>query len=226
MMENIDEILKKLKNIKPFSSLDDLLVLKIIRNANYHEYRTHKALYYQGDSADFIYLILSGTVKNMIYREDCSSLVINKSAPGDWLGITETMLNTGYLFDSIAEETTETLCFSKNDFVNLLENSSFSKMVILQISKMNHNLVQNLNVVSPLQKIVKFLLAKVELGTDKQETAGFQIETTQENIAEIIGYSRETVNKTLKVLESRQLILVRRNLIEVINLEGLRNIKE
>jgi CRP-like cAMP-binding protein len=69
-------------------------------------------------------------------------------------------------------------------------------------------------------------LAKVELDNCKNEAEGFRIETTQENIAEIIGYSRETVNKTLKVLENKQLILIKRNLIKVINLDGIKNIKE
>jgi CRP-like cAMP-binding protein len=159
----------------------------------------------------------------MIYREDYSSLVINKSAPGDWLGITETMLNTRYLFDSLTEESTETLCFSRNDFVNLLQNSRFSEMVIVQMSKMNHNLTQNLNVVSPLQKIVKFLLAKAELDNDKHETGGFQIATTRK----ISRKSSVIPGKpSTKVLQSKQLIIIKRNLIEVINLDGLRNIRE
>ncbi len=69
----------------------------------------------------------------------------------------------------------------------------------------------------PLARIVHYLLS------ESAAAGGPSVRRTQEEIAEAVGVTRETVNKHLGTLASRGLIRVGRGGIEILNAEGMKD---
>ncbi len=71
----------------------------------------------------------------------------------------------------------------------------------------------------PREKLIAFLSARMEsFGIPGMP---HRVEITQEQIAEVVGYTRETVNRHLKELEGEKRIALVRGAVEIPSLEML-----
>ncbi len=216
------EFLEKLQGLPNFTDLNTIDLLNIVKCSYQCSYRKEMSLYYQGEPAETVYLIISGTLKKVKYRADESSLILEKNGPGDWIGLPEIIANGPYLTDAVSEEQCELFCFSKNNFKLLLKNPLLQHKITEYLARHYYTLHANLESRTPLQKIVRFFRARVEtFETRDKATGNFIIEITQEALAESIGYTRETTNKHLKELEDKKVIRLLRGRIEIINHEEL-----
>ena len=213
------KLLEKIKSLKNFSHINDIKLIEIIKKVEFCKYKKNRILYYQGDQAEYVYLILSGLVKKIKYRSDYSSILVGRALSGDWLGLSEVILKGQYLVDVILEKESELIRISKRNLLVLLQNNFLKDIIIYHLSKNYYNIHSNLETYTPLEKIINFIKAKIELDNKKK----FIINITQENLAEIIGYTRETVNKSLKILENKKIINIKRGQIEVIDYNKLLN---
>jgi len=217
-----NEFLEKLQGIVNFSGLNKLDLLNIVKCSYLRSCRKEMSLYYQGEPAETVYLIIIGTLKIVKYRADESSLILEKTGPGEWIGLSEVIANGPYLTDAVTEEQCEMLCFSKNNFKLLLKIPLFQNKITEYLARHYYTLHANLESRTPLQKIVRFFRARIESFETRDITTGnLIIEITQEALAESIGYTRETTNKHLKELEDKKVIRLLRGKIEIINSEEL-----
>lgn len=211
------KLLEKLKSLKDFSHVNDINLIEFIKKVEFYKYREGRVLYYQGDQAEFIYLILSGMAKKIKYRSDYSSILVGRASSGDWLGLSEVILKGQYLVDVILEKDSELIKISKRNLSLLIQNNFIKDIIIYHLSKNYYHIHSNLETFTPMEKIINFIKAKLELDNKKN----FIIDITQESLAEFIGYTRETVNKCLKILENKKTINIKRGQIEIINYDEL-----
>lgn len=173
--------------------------------------RSARALFYQGDRSDRAALVIIGHIDQVKYRSDGASLRMKIASPGDWVGLAETIASGPYLADAITRDECTVLMFTRERIVPLLALPACSSMMLSTLAREQYDVHSMLDQRSPEEKIISFLRSRVELNGGGHTV----VEMTQEALAESIGYTRETVNKTLASLVKSGCISLERGKITV-----------
>ena len=205
----------KLKENRIFPSLDDQTINKVMRLASAISLRQGKALFYQGDKADFAYCLIDGEIKNVKYCSDESLRTLGKSYPGDWLALPEILLESSYSCDAIAVRNTELLSFNKISIRQALQIPGLNKIILTKMAAQNLALLNRLEQSRPQDRLIEFL----SVHCLKQN--GCQLNITQEELAGEIGTTRETVNKWLNKLQDMEILVIGRGSLEIIDASKL-----
>ncbi len=177
--------------------------------------RTGKALYYQGDRPDTVWLLLGGSLRCVMYRSDESSLDMGRSGRGDWAGLAEVLLNSPCLNDAIAEEACELSCFPRAGFLRLLDLPGVRQFFLIEMARRFYTLHSRIELSQPLDRLVHFLL-------ERCTAQDGEASCTQEEIAAAVGVTRETVNRHLARLQDEGLVRVGRGSIRIMEKDKLR----
>jgi len=197
------------EDFPPFKSLRTADLAAVRRLEVPVALRKGKALYYQGDRADRCWLLLSGCVRTAMYRSDETMVELGKSSAGDWLGLSETILDAPYLCDAIAEESSVLTAFPRPAFERILAMSGMREHFLREMARRYYVLHSRVELNLPFDRLVRFLLDRCP-GEGESE-----VRCTQEQIAEAIGAARETVNRQLARLEAQGLVTTGRGSITV-----------
>jgi len=185
--------------------MEDTDIGKIIEFSSYRSFRRGKVLYYQSDRADVVYFVLKGSVRKIKFRSDETTIFLGHESPGAWLGIAEVVMNSVYLYDVLAEESTEVLSFSSHNFHILLQNARFKQLILKELARNLYLLHGHIELNQPLGKLISFILTNAIIHGEK-----YRLTATQETISREIGVTRETVNKYLNRLQEDGLIRIGR----------------
>ncbi|HBR58744.1 MAG TPA: Crp/Fnr family transcriptional regulator [Blastocatellia bacterium] len=167
-------------------------------------------LFLEGQASNGVYVLCKGQVKLSICSPAGKSIILRIAEPGEVLGLNAAVNDT--LLDSTAEvlENCHVNFVRKSDFVRLLEQyGSACFNAVKQMSReynAAHRQIRSLG----LSHSVGDRLIKLLLGWCGQNGNGEAIRLranfTHEEIAEMIGTSRETVTRILKDLRDRELV--------------------
>ncbi len=175
------------------------------------EFDEGEYLFFEGQKPEGVYVLCSGRAKFLIGSNKGKSLM-RIALPGEILGLNAVM--SGKPYEGSAEMLNSgRVRFIRHDaFMNfLLENGPASFRAAEFISRdyfAVHEQIRSLALSSSvIEKLAKLLLHLCE--TDADETADgthLKISLTHEEIAQMIGTSRETVTRILSDLKSRRII--------------------
>jgi CRP-like cAMP-binding protein len=198
----------------PFDSLGAEGRRVLERTASPLGLRTGKALFYQGDRADAAYLVLAGSLRGVMYRSDESSLEMGRYGNGEWLGLAEVILGSPCLSDAIAEEPCALISFPRPGFERLLGLPGLERFFLQEMARRYYTLHSRIECNQPMDRLVSFLLGRCG-------TADGEIVCTQEEIAEAVGVTRETVNRHLGRLQEEGLVRIGRGSVRVVARDAL-----
>jgi CRP/FNR family transcriptional regulator, cyclic AMP receptor protein len=189
-------------------------------------------LFSEGHGARGVYVLCTGSAKISICSADGKKLIMRIAKPGDVLGLYAGLTGRPY------EATAELLKPARVTFVsrqNLLEliasQEAFGLGLVQVFSEQFSEFVDHARLLqlseSATEKLARLIL---KWGRDFGElTAGgirLQILLTQEEIAQIIGSSRETVTRLFSALKRRQIIGVKRGTMVIRNSAALASLAQ
>jgi CRP-like cAMP-binding protein len=226
-MNEKKDLEKKLRTFPCFSALDETARADFLQYGTRMPLKKGRTLFYQGDKAESVSLVLSGEMKKIKTRADGTSLILGIVQEGGWLGLPEMLAEGLYLTDCVAEDGSEVLSLFRNQFNRFLRIPKFQDAVNKIIARDFYALHSYIDVTSPLRKITDFFRAKIETFREKDPVSkDWVINMTQDELAEIVGFTRETVNKHLKILESKGIIRIGRAQIMIMDLDQLIQLKD
>ena len=196
--------------LSPFSRLPDDVARRLLAGTETLGYRTGKVLFYQGDRADHAWLLLSGTIRSVMYRSDETSLDLGLLGPGDWLGLPEMLLNGPYLGDAVVMESSRVLGFGQLAFGRLRQNASCAEWLLAELARQQYTLHARVELAQPGQRVARWLLGRCGDGRSP-------IHCTQDELGQAIGLSRETVNRHLGRLQLDGLVSLGRGCVTVLD---------
>lgn len=205
--------LEILAGLPPFDRLDPAGRRTALREATEVPLRTGRALCCQGDRAERCWVLVSGRVRGVMYRSDETTVELGRSGPGDWLGLAELLLDSPYLSDLVAEEHCTLAAFGRIGLGRLLEIGGMRAYLLREMAKRYYTLHARIELVQPLDRLVRFLLEHASAAAGRAGEVAF----TQEQIADAIGATRETVNRHLQRLQEDGLVRVSRGLVTVVD---------
>lgn len=199
---------------------------QIIAERKTRIFKKKQIIYFEGDPAQGIYLILSGKVKTSKLSADGRELLTDIQGVDKYLGV------HSFLSDGVYHETAEaledsTLCFLSKDLVDdlLLRYSDVAQQFIKLLS--NNLLEKEQQLLQLAYHSVRKRLAEVLLRLTQQEngTTQISIKISREDLAAMAGIASETVSRTLSDFKTEGLIDKQGSLIHLLNIKQLKNMK-
>lgn len=197
--------LKQLEAFKDMTpkDIDDLGLIVHEKNVS------KKEIILQPEDKDKVYIIKQGQVRLYQLTEDGKRIIVNNLGPGDVFG------NFGSEGQSqnFAEASSDTfICIAKREtFFNFIAKNpvSAAKMMEMFFDQLSHA-QDYIAAVSGGSVLSKFKFKLAELGGKYGETNGDKVRINQrfthEEIADMIGVSRETITKLIGSLRKRGVI--------------------
>ncbi|MEZ5308001.1 MAG: Crp/Fnr family transcriptional regulator [Pyrinomonadaceae bacterium] len=193
----------KSTNLKLFQSLK-------ITNA----YPKGSTLYLQDQPSNGVYILCRGRVKLSTSLPDGRVLILHIAEPGEILGLSATVTNSVHVATAEVIENCQVNFVRNDDFLSFLQHNSDACMSAVKQLSENYNSA-NLKICAlGLSRTVADKLATLFLGWCKascEDSDGvhLKISYTHEEIAQMIGTSRETVTRVLKDFKEKHMISIK-----------------
>lgn len=169
-------------------------------------------LFTEGEPARGIYILLTGRATVSISSSGGKIVILRVAQSGDVLGLNSTLRNCGYDVTVQTLEPCRTDFVSRSELLALMERSQQCTHAVLralshELSELGERAKSLLLSQTSSVKLAKLLL---EWGARTTENGSPQVQIeksfTQEEIAQMIGSSRETVTRLLTALCRRHII--------------------
>lgn len=177
-----------------------------------------EVLLHAGEPVKGWYAVVSGLVKLQSQSAQGRLSVFLGVPGGEWFGEGSAMKSEPRRYDVIALRDTELLCLPRAEFDNLRATSlEFNQALLAQ---MNMRLGQAMSIIeagrirSPEQRVALYLSRLFWHGMRK-------LDLTQEELGNLAGLSRQTVNRALKALEQQGLVSLQFGRVSILDDDGL-----
>jgi CRP/FNR family cyclic AMP-dependent transcriptional regulator len=202
------EVLKRLPIFKNLAESElSILANRAIRK----RFPKESIIVQEDDEGDSLMIILSGRVKVVLNSEEGKEIILSILRDGDFFGEMSLLDGEPRSATVIAMEDSTLMIIQRNDFLYQIEKyPSIAKAILAEMSRRMRRAderIGNLILLDVYGRIARFLLdlARTE-GTKVEGGVMIEKRPTQQDIASIVGTSRETVSRVLNELNRRRLI--------------------
>src|SRR5215211_531924 len=207
------------------AGVEDTELQQLISVARRRRFDRHEVVFHRDDPADSLHLIVKGRFAVRIMTPVGDTVTISVLGPDESFG--EMALIGGEARRSatvLALEPAETLALYKDDFDRLRAqypavNDVLLRFLVRELRAMNERLLEALYVSSE-RRIVRRLAELTAAGAGAGD-GGVEVPLTQEQLAELAGTSRSTVNRVLRQEEKRGTVALRRGRTTVLDRDAL-----
>lgn len=187
----------------------------------------------EGQPPRGIYVLCTGRAKLSTTSAEGKSIILRIAEPGEVLGLTAAVSNTPYEATIETMESSQANFISQEDFVSFLQE--FPEVGIKVARQLTHNCkcayseIRSLGLSNSVpEKIAKLLLHWSEhpLDQGRRPTGEIPIRVTltQEEIAQFVGTSRETVSRVLGDFKRRGYLKIKGATWSILNKPALENL--
>ncbi len=193
---------------KDIASLSACMVLKT--------YPKNSILLNEGDETDSLFIIESGKVKIYLSNEDGKEIILNILSAGDYFGEIALLDNRPRSASVMSLQHSRLWLISKKEFEACLFR--YPEITLLLLKDMSSRLrfltenVKSLALMDVYGRVARTLLS---LATEKEGRLVIEQKLTQQDIASMVGASREMVSRILKELVTGGYISVNRSIITI-----------
>jgi CRP/FNR family transcriptional regulator, cyclic AMP receptor protein len=198
--------------------------LSVITSAS--SYPKGATLFVEGQAARGVFILCNGCVKLSTSSIDGRTLIVRISQPGEVLGLPATVTGKPYELTADVIEPTQANFISRTDFLNFLrENGEVSLHVAQQLGETYHAAVAEMRSIglshSAGEKLARFILDWCAEHHKGDGEIRVKLTLTHEEIAQMIGASRETVTRLFADFKKKQLLEVKGSTVVIRNKSGL-----
>lgn len=170
-------------------------------------------LFVEGQPARGVFVLCSGRVKLSTSSADGKTLILRIAEPGEVLGLPATVTGACYELTADVIEPAQANFISRTEFLNFLrENGEAALRVAQQLGETYHAAVAEMRTIglshSAGEKLARFLLEWAANYPEEKGQVRIKLTLTHEEIAQMIGSSRETVTRLLADFRKKQLLQV------------------
>jgi CRP/FNR family transcriptional regulator, cyclic AMP receptor protein len=183
-------------------------------------------LFVEGQAARGVFILCTGRVKLSTSSSDGRTLIVRISEPGEVLGLPAAVTGKPYELTADVIESTQANFISRTDFLNFLrEHGDVALRVAQQLGETYHAAVAEMRSIglshSAGEKLARFLLDWCASRGDGKGEIRAKLTLTHEEIAQMIGASRETVTRLFSDFKKKQLLQMKGSTLIVRDKAGL-----
>ena len=215
-----------LAGISIFGSLhgDDLQQLVDITTVKHLEAK--ETLFHKGETAVSLFGVMSGRLKASASGADGKEVVFGLMDPGEVIGEIALLDSEPRSATVVAMEKSELLCLDRRDFLPFVEKHpsvavQLAAVLASRLRKLSEVMEDTLFLTLPTRLAKKILALADSYGRPTEDGVVIELKLPQHELGELVGTSRESVNKQLRAWVEAGLVQVDRGYITVCNQEGL-----
>ncbi len=202
---------KLLKNSPYFNNLNDEEIKKLHEIIIEKEYRKGEIIFFEGEQGEGLFIIKSGKVKFVKMTEDGKEQILHILKKGDIFAEVVLFDDVGYPATAVAMEKTKVGLVKSIEMEKLiLKESGIGIKIMKEINKRLRRAqekIRNFGLKNTSSRLAHILIYLVEeYGKNREDKIQIQLNLTQEDLANMIGASRETVSRILNEFERAELI--------------------
>lgn len=211
-----------------FSSAPPDELRALVERSRVRTYRPEEVIFHQDDYGDGLYIVRSGAVKISVAIEGGQESTIALMFPGDCFGELAVLDEETRSASAVALERTEALFIKRADFRDFLERTPAVAMRLIGLLcarvRRTDEQVADLVFSDVYGRVAKKLLELAETRGTTHGDGGttIDLQLTQQDLADMVGASRESVNKVLKYYRDKGFIAVSNQKTTILNADGLR----
>jgi CRP/FNR family cyclic AMP-dependent transcriptional regulator len=210
-----------------FTSFSEAELVRLAQSSRSRTYREGEIIFMRDDPGNGLYVIQSGTVKISIEAPDGQETLLAILRGGECFGELAVLDGRARSASATAMERTETVFVSRDEFLRFLDEhrDAMHKVVLILCQRLRDSSDHLADLVfhDVYGRLAKKLL---ELGEAHGRERGGHIEIvlplTQQDIANLVGASRESVNKAIKYYRDRGVLAIANHRITVLRPDLLR----
>ena len=218
--------LTTLRALPIFETLDDKSLKPLLRVAMLRHVPRHTVVLHAGDHTDNIYFVLSGVLKVQISDEEGREVILSMLGPGELFGEMGVLDDHPRSATVLAVESSEVVVIGKDDFKQCLaENPDVSLFIMRNLTKrlrLADRNIESLALFDVYGRVARLLLEAAEI-VDGRKVVTHKI--TKQDIAKMIGASREMVSRVMRDLLAQGLIQECDGQLILVDLVAFRKLK-
>ena len=218
-----------LRNVPIFTDLTDSDLTKIASNMVPRVYEKGQMILLEESMGETFFIITEGAVKVTRLSADGREVILAILGDSDFFGEMSLLDGEGRSANIVANEDAKVLTLSRSDFLDCLE--SYPKIAIALLEELAIRLrksdkqIESLSLSDSEHRIgITLIRLARELGTIKQGHVTVKNLPYQQDIANMAGTSRETVSRTLKLLEEKKLVRRTNRNLTIYNFDTFRQV--
>jgi CRP/FNR family transcriptional regulator len=185
-------------------------------------------LFVEGQTCRGIYILCKGRVKLSVTSKEGQTLILNVAQPGEVLGLNATVAGIPHETTAETGQPCQLNFVKRDDFLRFLTQHGEACMhVAIQLGRECQHAYQQLRsftMSSASQRVARLM---VEWSHDDSGMAlahGIKVALTHDEIAQIIGMSRETVTRTLAAFRKRHIAKIHGSNLHIQNMSAIQKL--
>ncbi|MBN2437737.1 MAG: Crp/Fnr family transcriptional regulator [Deltaproteobacteria bacterium] len=216
-----------LKQVPMFRSLRAEDSQRIASLLQRHVLRKGDVLFRNGEEGHSLYMIIAGKIKIVRQSRDGDEMILAVLSAGDFCGEMALLDGLSRSADAVAVEETHLYGLNRKDFLTyVMNNETAVKAVLSALSKRLRradDFLEDIFFLSVSGRLAKKLIElAMSNGYQEVEKGPIQLSVSQKDLAGMIGATRESVNKELRVLREKNWVSLSGRTILIHNLEALK----
>jgi CRP/FNR family transcriptional regulator len=168
-------------------------------------------LFIEGQQPRGVFVLCAGRVKLSTSSRDGKTIITKISDGGDILGLNAVISNRPYEVTAEMMEPGQANFIPRDSFLQMLKDfPEVAVRVAQQLSRNYYTAYEEIRTLglaaSPSEKFAKLLLSWSSKSTSEDGSAQVKLTLTHEEVAEIIGTTRETVSRLFSEFKKKQLM--------------------
>jgi len=186
-------------------------------------YPKSAVLFIEGQRPRGVFVLCTGMAKLSTSSSEGKTIITKISEAGDVLGLNATISNHPYEVTAEMIEPGQANFIARDSLLQFLrENGEVALRIAQQLSRNYYTAYEEIRTLglatSPAEKFAKLLLS---WETDKNNGSQIRLTLTHEEIAEMIGTTRETVSRLFSDFKKKQLVQIKGSTLVIRNKPGL-----
>ncbi len=211
-----------------FADLEPEAFEQLCRYAKHATLKRGASIFSKGDPGNSLVAVISGTVKISVSSADGRSAILNLIGPGEIFGEIAVLDDQPRTADATANTNCEIFVIDRREFLPFVRSQPALAMKFIELlcARLRWTSDQVEQII--LQNLPGRLASALIRLTEKHKTApgGRTIAITQQEISEMVGMTRESINKQLRAWAARNWVRLEHGAIVVLNVEMLRELAE
>ena len=208
MLSNLDLI----RRVPLFSMLTTDQAQVIADGVIKRRFRRGEIIVEQGRKSDALFILLSGRARVITSDSRGREVILAVLEPGDYLGEMSLIDNEPHSATVRAEVQTDVLVLGRSEFGACLpENSSLSYAILRGLVARLRNADRQIESLALLDVYGRVARALLDMAQEEEGLRIIRQKVSRQDLAKVVGASREMVSRVMKDLEERGLIETQEN---------------
>ena len=206
-----------------FCDLEPEALDQLCRYAKYTTLKRGATICSKGEPGNIMFAVISGTVKISTSSAEGRNAILNLIGPGEIFGEVAVLDGLHRTADAIANTNCEIFIIDRREFIPFVQSQPALAMKFIELlcTRLRRTSEQVEQVI--LQNLPGRLASALIRLTEKHKLApgGRTVAVTQQEISEMVGVTRESINKQLRAWAARKWVRLEHGAIVVLEADPL-----